>query len=410
MDDDMNTRPRPGTLDPLPRRGPRALPPMPSQDTGDEMPPAKPKKKKSKKESNGVEDPEEAGMEMGVVSQGQSETREPMTPEPQELPPQRKKKKKKVQAAVDVEGDPAGPSDLLNGDGAEPNTEAEEVPRKTKKKKKLKTANEVQCANELGVEDDDIITDAQAPIPQHSLFSAPLGQSQPVGKVFVERNRRFQAADRLDLGKPSDHADDLMEVKALWTTRDVAMRVHSSFRVIGLFSHGFLAGYAVWNIIVVYVLAGEQLSNLPNLLQQYHPLAYPAQSLLYLLLAISTVSAFDRVNLAKATMALRGFLTLDPAALASFLYFAALILSLSQQMTSDRINLYPSANESLWPPGSEQQILQPWIVVNLVVALLVGLAWVFISTRPEMDYTEEFLMAMEVEEYPRQNDKTEMSA
>ncbi|XP_052360423.1 transmembrane protein 237A-like, partial [Oncorhynchus keta] len=76
--------------------------------------------------------------------------------------------------------------------------------------------------------------------------------------------------------------------------------------------------------------------------------SYPAQSLLYLLLAISTVSASDRVNLAKASMALRGFLTLDPAALASFLYFTALILSLSQQMTSDRINLYPTANETLW--------------------------------------------------------------
>lgn len=50
----------------------------------------------------------------------------------------------------------------------------------------------------------------------------------------------------------------------------------------------------MWNIIVVYVLAGEQLTTLANLLQQYHPLAYPAQSLLYLLLAVSTVSAFDR--------------------------------------------------------------------------------------------------------------------
>ncbi len=70
--------------------------------------------------------------------------------------------------------------------------------------------------------------------------------------------------------------------------------VLSLYRVIGLFSNGFLAGYAVWNIIVVYVLAGEQMTTLPNLLQQYHRLAYPAQSLLYLLLAISTVSAFDR--------------------------------------------------------------------------------------------------------------------
>lgn len=47
---------------------------------------------------------------------------------------------------------------------------------------------ESQLPDELGVEEDDIITDAPAPIPQHSLFSAPQGQSQPVGKVFVEGN------------------------------------------------------------------------------------------------------------------------------------------------------------------------------------------------------------------------------
>lgn len=64
--------------------------------------------------------------------------------------------------------------------------------------------------------------------------------------------------------------------------------------MIGLFSHGFLAGCAVWNIVVIYVLAGDQLSNTSSLLQQYKPLAYPFQSLLYFLLALSTVSAFDR--------------------------------------------------------------------------------------------------------------------
>lgn len=38
--------------------------------------------------------------------------------------------------------------------------------------------------------------------------------------------------------------------------------------------------------------------------------------------------------------------------------------------------------------GIEQQILQPWIVVNLVVALLVGLSWLFLSYRPGMDLSE----------------------
>ncbi|RXM32842.1 Transmembrane protein 237 [Acipenser ruthenus] len=330
-------------------------------------------------------------------SRRHSESKESLTPEPLDMPPQRKRKKKKSLQTPDSEtsfmqntpSEPSMQTEMPN-DNIVDNPDEEEVIRKPRKRTKKTRPVDLQYANELGVEEDDIITDVQPPISPHALFTAPIGNSQPVGKVFVERNRRFQAADRSELSKPTEQADDYMEVKSLWTTRDVAMSVHRGFRVIGLFSHGFLAGYAVWNIIVVYVLAGNQLTTLLNLLQQYKTLAYPAQSLLYLLLAVSTVSAFDRVNLAKTSMALRGFLTLDPAALASFLYFVALILTLSQQMTSDRINLYTSqsANDTLWPSGSEQQILQPWIVVNLVVTLLVGIAWVFLSTRPEIDYTE----------------------
>lgn len=40
------------------------------------------------------------------------------------------------------------------------------------------------------------------------------------------------------------------------------------------------------------------------------------------------------------------------------------------------------------PPGSEQQVLNPWVTINLVVALLVGMAWIFIGFRPEKDFTE----------------------
>ncbi|XP_055764068.1 transmembrane protein 237B-like isoform X4 [Salvelinus fontinalis] len=404
----QNTRRR--DLPPLPQRGQRALPPMSSQDTGDEMPIPKSKRKKLKSQVDGVESPEaDPGMEMaqmgGLSSRRSSEVIQALNTESQEAAPQRRKKKKKA-ATVDLEDDQA---DLVNGDGLVQNTaEAEEEVTKKPKRKKKSKVSETQYVNELDVEDDDIITDAQPPIPQHSLFSAPLGQSQPVGKVFVERSKRFQAADRSDRPKPSDQVDNLMDIQQMWTTKDVSVRVHGGFRGIGLFCHGFLAGYAVWNIIVIYALAGKHLTTLPNLLQQYHSLAYPAQSLFYLLLAISTVSAFDRVNLAKGAMAMREFVTLDPVALASFLYFSALVLSLSQQMTSDRINLYPSANETLWPPGSEQQILNPWIIVNLVVAVLVGMAWIFISARPEMDYTEGFLMGMEIESL-RPEEKSEMS-
>ncbi|XP_051567882.1 transmembrane protein 237B-like isoform X2 [Myxocyprinus asiaticus] len=382
------------------RRGPRALPSMSSQDTAEEIPAPKSRKKKARRDVESVEEPDDAGMEMGgLASRRESEIHEPLTPEPLDNPPQRKKKKK-AQATV-VEGDQ---TDLVsNGDMMDQNTD-EEVTRKPKKRKVKPKVTDTQSNNELDVEDDDIITDPQAPVPQHSLFSAPQGQSQPVGKAFVEKSRRFQAAERVDQWKASSQMEQsFIDIRSMWTTRDVSMRVHNSFRVIGLFSHGFLAGYAVWNIIVVYALAGEQMRSLSNLLQQYHTLAYPAQSLLYLLLALSTVSAFDRLNLAKAPAAMWSLLTLNPVALASLLYYSALVLSLSQQMTSDRINLYnqpSSLNLTLWQPGSERTILYPWIIVNLVVSLLVGLAWVLVSTCPDTDHTEEFLMSMEVD-YPK---------
>ncbi|XP_053733528.1 transmembrane protein 237A-like isoform X2 [Synchiropus splendidus] len=351
------------------------------------MPTVKSKKKRQKNENNNEEleeVPQET--EFDDVTNGQHyDTTDQVNLEPHDKASHKKKKKKRM-LSTDQDVETTGP---LNGNMTEPVLNEEEmtvaVTRRTKRKRKAKST---QChKNELEKEYQDIVTDSQSPVPQHSLFSNPHGNGRPIGKVFVERNRRFQT-ERVEHLTSQEINDDYSEPRQTWTTRDIAMKVHSSFRAVGLFSHGFLAGFAIWNIIVVYVLAGEQMKTMTNLLKQYHPLAYPAQSLLYLLLATSTVSAFDRMNLAKASMALRGFITLDPAALASFLYFIALILSLSQQMTSDRMNLYPTANETLWPQGSEQQILQPWIVVNLVVALLVGLAWAVVSTKPDIDYTE----------------------
>ncbi|XP_031707794.1 transmembrane protein 237A-like [Anarrhichthys ocellatus] len=408
MDTGGSKKMRPRELPPLPQRG-RALPTMPSQDTAGEVPAIKQKKKRVRKETNGVDDLSDHGMEMGGLgSRRESEIGEQLTVEPtMDAPPQRRRKKKKA-ATIDLDDDQA---DLVNGDTADQTTDGEEVVKKHKKRRKSKVV-ESQLPNELDVEEDDIITDTPPPIPQHSLFSAPPGQSQPVGKVFVERNKRFQAAERSDWRKTSDQMDnmtDFQHIQPLWNTRDVSLRVHAGFRVFGLYCHGFLAGYALWNIVVVYILAGQHLTALSNLLEHYHSLAYPAQSLLYMLLAISTVAAFDRVNLAKSSTALHAFITLNPVALASFLYFSALVLSLSQQMTSDRINLYPALNTTLWPPGLEHQILHPWVTVNLVVALLVGLAWVFIATRPETDYTHEYLETMKIEPQ-NPEDQSEMTA
>ncbi|PKK19600.1 transmembrane protein 237, transcript variant X1 [Columba livia] len=376
---------------------PRALPPVPS-GSQDEIPLSRPKKRKSKGKT-----PLDGIVQAAV--RRQSESSEPLTPEPPGGPPQRKRKKKKAPADSETSFTQQNVASLFqNGNGVDV-PEAEETGiRKQRKRAKKPRPAETQGSNELEVEEEDIIDEEYGKSPeQHPVFAAPTGISQPVSKVFVEKNRRFQATDRAELIKTTENINVLMDVETSWTTRDVALSAHRGFRVIGLLSHGFLAGYAVWNIIVIYILAGNQLSTVSNLLQQYKTLAYPAQSLFYFLLSISTVSAFDRIDLAKASVALRGFLTLDPAALASFLYFAALILSLSQQMTCDRINLYtpPSENGSLWTAGTEEEIVQPWIVVNLVVAILVGTSWICLSYRPELDHSEELMFHAEIKEFPQ---------
>ncbi|XP_078085202.1 transmembrane protein 237-like [Mustelus asterias] len=364
-------------------RPPRALPPVPRNTTTKDVPINKPRKKKSRT-SNGVD------TLVSTTGRRHSDSNEPLTPDLQDTAPQKKKKKKKQLAEAELETsfNQHNAFDVCNLYGGPD----DEVPRKIKKKSKR--TRHADHSNELEVEEEDIIGDGQAPRPHGSVFSISAGSSQPVDKLFLERSRRFQATDRTEMKKLPEPVDVYMEVKSTLTTRDVSLQVHRGFRIIGLFSQGFLAGYMVWNIIVVYVLSGDDFSTLPNLLKQYTMLVYPSQCLLYMLLAISTVSAFDRVNIADASMAIRRIVTLDPAALASFLYFTALILSLSQQMPSDRLNRYrfqipAGSNVTLWPSGSEFQILHPWIVVNLVVTILVGLAWVFLSYHPTLDYTEE---------------------
>ncbi|XP_069840969.1 transmembrane protein 237 [Dendropsophus ebraccatus] len=370
---------------------PRALPPMPSTYQENEIPISRPKKKKSKPSSGALED-----IVQDTVFKN-SESKEPLTPE-------RRKRKKKKSAEVETSftQQNLNTSVIQNGNDVDSQPSDEGTVRKPRRRAKKTRPAEHGFPNDLGVEEEDIITDGQIKLPeQHPAFIVPSLTSQPVGKLFVEKNRKFQAADlRSGIVKTTEHVDDFLDIKPTWSSMDVSLTVHRSFRVIGLFCSGFLSGYTVWNIVVIYVLAGSQFTTLPTLLEIYKVLAYPSQCFLYFLLALSTVSAFDRIDLASVSNAFRGLVTLDPAAVASFLYFVALFLALSQQMTSDRINFYtpPTQNGSLWQEATESQILQPWVVINLVVTLLVGLSWLFLSCRPDLDHSEESMFIPE--DYP----------
>ncbi|KAA8579638.1 hypothetical protein FQN60_006731 [Etheostoma spectabile] len=169
----------------------------------------------------------------GLGSRRESEFGEQVSPEPTtDAPPQRRRRKKKTTPIADQ------------------TTDGEEVVKRTRKKKKPKVADS-QLPDELDIEEDDIITDTPSSISQHALFSAP--------------QERFQAAERSDWRKTSDQVDhmtDFQPTAAPWTTRDVSM---------------------------------NHLTSLSNLLEQYHGLAYPSQSLLYMLLAISTSGLGQRL-------------------------------------------------------------------------------------------------------------------
>ncbi|XP_045415689.1 transmembrane protein 237 isoform X2 [Lemur catta] len=302
-------------------RPPRTLPPVPSP-IQDDIPFNRPKKKKPRTKNTLASASLEGLAQTAVLRP--SEGSEPPTGELEEhleAPVQRRQKKTRLPLELETsftQKKTSSPSLLRNENGVDVEPGEEAVIQKPRRKTKKTKPAELQYANELGIEDEDIITDEQTTPEQQSIFTAPTGTSHPVGKVFVEKSRRFQAADRSELIKTTENTDMSMEMNPSWTTRDVALSVHRAFRMIGLFSHGFLAGCAVWNIVVIYVLAGDQLSNLSNLLQQYKTLAYPFQSLLYLLLSLSTISAFDRIDFAKTSVAIRNFFALDPTALASF--------------------------------------------------------------------------------------------
>ncbi|NWX23757.1 TM237 protein, partial [Aegotheles bennettii] len=79
-----------------------------------------------------------------------------------------------------------------NGNGVDVPEAEETVIRKQRKRTKKARPAEMQCSNELEVDEEDIIEDEQRKSPDSQpVFAAPIGISQPVSKVFVERNRKL---------------------------------------------------------------------------------------------------------------------------------------------------------------------------------------------------------------------------
>ncbi|NXP08948.1 TM237 protein, partial [Thinocorus orbignyianus] len=152
----------------------------------DEIPLSRPKKRKPKGKT-----PLDGIVQAAV--RRQSESSEPLTPEPQDVPPQRKRKKKKMPADSETSFTQQNVASLFqNGNGVDVPEAEETVVRKHRKKPKRPRPAETHSSNELEVEEEDIIEDEHRKSPdQQPVFAAPTGISQPVSKVFVEKNRKY---------------------------------------------------------------------------------------------------------------------------------------------------------------------------------------------------------------------------
>ncbi|NWU21874.1 TM237 protein, partial [Dyaphorophyia castanea] len=152
----------------------------------DEIPMSRPKKRKSKGKT------QLDGIVQAAVRR-QSESSEPLTPEPPDAPPQRKRKKKKVLTDSETSFTQQNVASLFqNGNGMDVPEAEETVIRKQRKRTKKPRPVEMHGSNELEVEEEDIIEDEHRKSPdQQPVFAAPTGISQPVSKVFVEKNRKF---------------------------------------------------------------------------------------------------------------------------------------------------------------------------------------------------------------------------
>lgn len=298
---------------------------------------------------------------------------------------------------------------------------------KKKKPKPITSGDENYHADgeDLLFSADDLVTGevqvetAQQP-PASQVTVLP---SQPVPKLFMERKGGFASEDKKRLIKRRDRERRLQEEapeEINYTTTQCALSTHRVFLTSGLFCHGLLAGYSLWQCVVVFVLSSELQGTgkdgQTQFLEQYSRLAQPASSVYYFLFALCTVSVFDRFDIARPDRQFfRGLLTFQSGAISILIYLIALIFSVSIAAIDDRISLFlksdppycePNCPEdgALWMDDEAASRLYIWRIINLIRAIGAILGWLVIAITPTTDYTSEHMHDADVPLWEEQQD------
>ncbi|KAL4225694.1 hypothetical protein ACF0H5_016383 [Mactra antiquata] len=289
----------------------------------------------------------------------------------------------------------------------------EGTPRKKKAKKKVKKTPETAEGGgeeetfgstllaELTDIQDDIIThdedkdkdEEEDQYRKQPYSTTSIGiRSQPTEKFYIETDGGFKGENKNKFAKRQaeelkDKAVVVEEPKN--TTIEFAIRTHAVLRTFSLFCHGLLAGLALWHIVVSYILMdfGDY-----DFIEHYRELALPVQCVFYLLIALCTLSCLDRFDIAHSR---RGFvlkaLTLQNGTVSVLIYFAALVVSLSNGAIEDKINLY-DIKPSLWNnTATASDDLDLWLNLNTTRNILSIIGWFVISLTPLTDRLTENL-------------------
>ena len=67
----------------------------------------------------------------------------------------------------------------------------------------------------------------------------------------------------------------------------------------GIFCHGFLAGLAFWQLIMVFILT-EEIVDMKEFMKLYSPMSQPLYMIFYFLTVICSISIMDRYDIGKS--------------------------------------------------------------------------------------------------------------
>ena len=244
--------------------------------------------------------------------------------------------------------------------------------------------------------------------------------SEPVNQIYREKvPGRFSKTSQKKISTITKFSNNQVEpqtTKPSMTPLDLGLECQKVFRAIGVFSHGFLAGMAFWQLLMVYILSQEGLLHemFPGDCQKpdqieycdqlkfvelYSPLSQPLHLVFYLLTTICTISIMDRYDIAQFDFRqLQMMLTFRSGGIAVAIYVITLIITLVSTRYDDKLSLH-RVNETIYE-DLDQDVLSSeisiWKALNLCRSIGVILGWFLISMRPNTDLLYKHLKKLSI--------------